>query len=118
MGGAPYLLIDGMAPDSGGLPAFVVQRPADVQPANEVPALDADLQAVCLLTSGSTGAPQPHAKRWGALVANIGAEAERLAAKGSVPLGAPSAAKVSFSTLASACFRSRSQCSFSISPRS
>ena len=78
-GGAPYLLIDGMAPDSGGLPAFLVQRPADVQPANEVPALDADLQAVCLLTSGSTGAPQPHAKRWGALVANIGAEAERLA---------------------------------------
>ncbi len=45
-----------------------------------VPRLDAALAAVCLLTSGSTGAPVPHTKTWGALVANIDAAAERLAA--------------------------------------
>lgn len=41
--------------------------------------IDAALQAVCLLTSGSTGAPQPHSRRFGALVASVQAEAERLA---------------------------------------
>jgi acyl-coenzyme A synthetase/AMP-(fatty) acid ligase len=44
-----------------------------------VPLIAADLPAVCLLTSGSTGAPQPHAKSFGALVVNIAAEATRLA---------------------------------------
>ncbi len=44
-----------------------------------VPAIAADLQAACLLTSGSTGQPQPHAKTWGQIVVNIRAEAERLA---------------------------------------
>ena len=93
--GAPYLLIDGMTdsitdimtasitasppPDTGGLPVHTVRRPAHVAPATAVPVIDINLEAVCLLTSGSTGAPQPHAKRWGTLVANIGAEAERLA---------------------------------------
>lgn len=52
---------------------------AAVSPAGPVPVLDADLPAACLLTSGSTGQPQPHAKTWGAIVANIRAEAERLA---------------------------------------
>ena len=35
--------------------------------------------ATCLLTSGSTGAPQPHAKTWGTLGRNIDAAARRLA---------------------------------------
>ncbi len=78
-GGAPYLLIDDTAPDTGGLPVCVLRRPAFAQPATQVPTIAAELEAVCLLTSGSTGAPQPHTKRWAALVANIGAEAERLA---------------------------------------
>ena len=78
-GGAPYLLIDEAPPDTGGLPVHTVRRPAHVQPATTVPMIDVDLEAVCLLTSGSTGAPQPHAKRWGPLVANIQAEAARLA---------------------------------------
>ena len=47
--------------------------------AQRVPELAAALPAVCLLTSGSTGAPQPHAKAWGPLVTNIASEAERLA---------------------------------------
>lgn len=44
-----------------------------------MPELADDADAVCLMTSGSTGAPQPHTKTWGVLRANIGAEAERLA---------------------------------------
>lgn len=43
------------------------------------PDLPAHQVAATLLTSGSTGDPQPHAKTWGTLVANIGAEARRLA---------------------------------------
>jgi 3-hydroxymyristoyl/3-hydroxydecanoyl-(acyl carrier protein) dehydratase len=78
-GAAPYLLIDQDPPASGGLPCQHVQRPSVAAPAREVPLIAAELEAVCLLTSGSTGAPQPHAKRWGPLVANIGAEAQRLA---------------------------------------
>ena len=78
--GAPaYLLSDDDALPAAGLPNIRVQRPADVSAARSVPLIAADLLAVCLLTSGSTGAPQPHAKRFGSLVANIRAEADRLA---------------------------------------
>ncbi len=78
-GAAPYLLIDEDPPATAGLHCLRVQRPAVAVPAREVPLIPADLEAVCLLTSGSTGAPQPHAKCWGPLVANISAEADRLA---------------------------------------
>lgn len=78
-GAAPYLLHDGADVDAIGLPALRVQRPANAADAGAVPHIAADLEAVCLLTSGSTGLPLPHAKRWGTLVVNIGAEAERLA---------------------------------------
>lgn len=44
-----------------------------------VPLVAAEQAAVCLLTSGSTGVPQPHLKTWGTLVRNIEAAAERLA---------------------------------------
>lgn len=73
------VLTDGPAPDVEGLPALAIARPAGVAPAHEVPQVPAALEAVCLLTSGSTGPPQPHVKRWGPLVANIAAEAQRLA---------------------------------------
>ncbi len=81
-GAAPYVLADDAALDTGALPRIAVRRPADVVPLTEqreLPLIASDLEAVCLLTSGSTGAPQPHAKRWGPLVANIAAEAGRLA---------------------------------------
>ena len=78
-GAAPYLLLDTEPPADNTLPVFLVQRPVAVTAAHKVAHIAADLEAVCLLTSGSTGAPQPHAKCWAALVANIGAEAERLA---------------------------------------
>lgn len=44
-----------------------------------VPGVDASQAAACLLTSGSTGTPQPHVKDWGTLVRNVGAAASRLA---------------------------------------
>lgn len=43
-----------------------------------VPALAAGQVLAQVLTSGSTGTPMPHAKRWGALVVNIRAEAARI----------------------------------------
>jgi 3-hydroxymyristoyl/3-hydroxydecanoyl-(acyl carrier protein) dehydratase len=78
-GAAPYVMSDDPASGAGELPVLRIERPPGVAPAREVPLLPASLQAVCLLTSGSTGAPQPHARRWGPLVANVRAEAERLA---------------------------------------
>lgn len=85
----PYVLADDAELDAGGLARVHVAAaeleagPADADEAGageEAPApVAAALEAVCLLTSGSTGAPQPHAKRWGPLVANIQAEAARLA---------------------------------------
>ncbi|MBL8342476.1 MAG: acyl-CoA synthetase [Rubrivivax sp.] len=64
---------------AAGLPAIAVDLEPGPPGQALVPAIPAGLQAVCLLTSGSTGAPQPHGKRWGALVLNIAAEAARLA---------------------------------------
>ena len=44
-----------------------------------VPQVDAALLVAQVLTSGSTGAPVPHAKRWGLLVGNTRAGVQRLA---------------------------------------
>jgi len=44
-----------------------------------VPAIDEEALAAQVLTSGSTGAPVPHAKHWGLLVRNTRAGAKRLA---------------------------------------
>jgi len=79
--GAPaYVLADQTDIDVGGLPVVAVHFDDEAAPPRTpLPQVDADLTAVCLLTSGSTGAPQPHAKRFGPLAMNIGAEAARLA---------------------------------------
>jgi len=88
---ATYCLADEPLP-SIDLP--IVRHPAsDGQPAAavEVPCIDANAEAAQVLTSGSTGAPVPHVKRWGLLVRNAAAEAERLAEQ----LGRPHIAGVS-----------------------
>lgn len=77
--GPAYAMVDDAALDVGGLQRVLVQPDEAAAEATEVPEIPVDLEAVRLLTSGSTGAPQPHGKRWGALVLNIGAEAARLA---------------------------------------
>ena len=53
---------------------------AAVNPKNppKMPRIPAERVAAILFTSGSTGQPQAHAKTWGKLLANGGAEAERL----------------------------------------
>lgn len=46
-----------------------------------IPLIDAQQVAAIVFTSGSTGAPLPHVKRWGSLVRNVQAQAERLGLK-------------------------------------
>src|SRR5205085_555021 len=53
-------------------PAAGAQEPA-------MPLVAGEHEVAQVLTSGSTGQPMPHGKRWGALVINIRAEAERIA---------------------------------------
>jgi len=78
--GAPYALVDDATLDVGPLARVVVEPDASAPALSTVPLVPAELEAVRLLTSGSTGVPQAHGKRWGALMLNIAAEAERLAA--------------------------------------
>jgi acyl-coenzyme A synthetase/AMP-(fatty) acid ligase len=76
--GVPYAMVDDDEPVN--LPRIDLRlRPSASSTASTVPAIDGERIAVCLLTSGSTGAPQPHAKSWRALTVNIGSEAQRLA---------------------------------------
>jgi acyl-coenzyme A synthetase/AMP-(fatty) acid ligase len=63
-----------------GLAMELVDAPwPDAGPSTDMPSLGDEADAVCLMTSGSTGVPQPHTKAWGPLRANIAAEAQRLA---------------------------------------
>lgn len=64
----------------------MIRHPAEAAPlrldtpaAVGVPCIAGDALAAQVLTSGSTGAPVPHAKRWGLLVSNAKAGAQRLA---------------------------------------
>jgi acyl-coenzyme A synthetase/AMP-(fatty) acid ligase len=61
----------------------------DAEPPSAIPAIPATHRAAVLFTSGSTGAPRPHAKSWGALVRAAQAAGARLpVAQGSALLGA------------------------------
>ena len=78
-GPAPYALVDDDALDTGALPRFRLGGAVDIGTASQSVSVPAALVAACLLTSGSTGVPQPQFKRWGQLHLNIAAEAARLA---------------------------------------
>jgi acyl-coenzyme A synthetase/AMP-(fatty) acid ligase len=75
-----FCLTDG-AQGAPGLPLCRFPEPDDadgtagIDPQFAVPQIDVGLCVAYVFTSGSTGTPQPHAKRWGALVANVQAEA-------------------------------------------
>ncbi|HUX31417.1 MAG TPA: AMP-binding protein [Thiobacillus sp.] len=61
------------------LPTF--RYPESVPPPGDghaIPAIDREQIVAQVFTSGSTGMPAPHAKRWGNLVRNVQAEAQRL----------------------------------------
>lgn len=61
------------------LPAFRYPESMPPPAANPViPDIDREQVVALVFTSGSTGVPVPHAKRWGSLVHNVRAEAERL----------------------------------------
>ena len=62
------------------LPTYrFTSAPAQADGIDDVPALSTDAVVAHMLTSGSTGAPTRHDKRWGLLVENISAGAERIA---------------------------------------
>ena len=56
-------------------PAPGVDEADDAYAAYTVPQIDADFCVAHVFTSGSTGVPLPHPKRWGSLVRNVQAEA-------------------------------------------
>jgi len=63
--------------DSAGVPVF---RYPELPPAVDarIPDIDCEQVVARVFTSGSTGLPVPHAKRWGSLVRSAQAEAARL----------------------------------------
>src|SRR5664279_2969289 len=74
-----YALVEGND-DGHGLPTIVHDDGhALARESASTPQIAADFVAACVLTSGSTGDPMPHAKPWGLLAASARAEAARLA---------------------------------------
>lgn len=63
--GIERLLLEGLAGPAGDAPV-------------DVPRIDAGMHAASLLTSGSTGVPQPHAKTWRTLVGDVAVAVKRL----------------------------------------
>lgn len=76
-----YAVVDQPEP-SLGLPQIQylagTATPHGTEASFEVPQIDADQIAAYVFTSGSTGQPVPHAKRWGMMVLNAKAEGERV----------------------------------------
>jgi acyl-coenzyme A synthetase/AMP-(fatty) acid ligase len=86
---ALYALVDDDATDAAGLPTVHCIADGTLPPVAEVPTIAPSQPAATLLTSGSTGEPQPHSKEWGPVVENIRAEARRVAeSTGGDPTGA------------------------------
>ncbi|MEJ7686518.1 MAG: AMP-binding protein [Variovorax sp.] len=67
--------------EAPGMPRVLIEdrTSAPSADADRVPGIAGGMHAVSLLTSGSTGAPQPHAKSWQTLVGNVATAAARLA---------------------------------------
>lgn len=81
--------MQGIAPDvfcivdqaEGGVDLATFRYPESMPPpaaSPAIPEIDGAQVVAQVFTSGSTGVPVPHAKRWGSLVRNVQAEAERL----------------------------------------
>ncbi|MEX8495675.1 AMP-binding protein, partial [Sphaerotilus sp.] len=73
-----YVLADDEAPEIG-LPVVRLAEEGALAAEAGVPQIAGDHEAAQVLTSGSTGAPMPHGKRWDLLHTNLRAEAARLA---------------------------------------
>ncbi|MDP9901896.1 AMP-binding protein [Variovorax ginsengisoli] len=81
-GGGTVAVTDEPTLPTPGMTKVLVERAAaceGVRPGAGVPSIAGALHAVSLLTSGSTGVPQPHAKTWATLVGDVAAAASTLA---------------------------------------
>ncbi|SDD44319.1 Acyl-coenzyme A synthetase/AMP-(fatty) acid ligase [Variovorax sp. CF079] len=89
-GGHTFAIVDAEQAETPGMPRILIENRAPVADAGDrpVPEIASDLHAVSLLTSGSTGTPQPHAKSWQTLVGDVAAAVDRLSGL----LGRPSLA--------------------------
>jgi len=74
-----YALVEGSDDEHGISSIRHAEGMAAADAVNAIPAIDPDVVAAHVLTSGSTGDPVPHAKPWHLLVRNARAEASRLA---------------------------------------
>lgn len=75
-----FCIVDQAADRSGvDLPTFRYPESMPLLAADPaIPAIDCEQVVAQVFTSGSTGVPVPHVKRWGSLVRSVRAEAERL----------------------------------------
>ena len=75
-----FALTDDPALATPGMPRVLIEDRSSPEGGDvlEVPLLDGAMHAVSLLTSGSTGVPQPHAKQWDTLVGDVAVAVERL----------------------------------------
>ena len=81
-----FALVDDPALHTPGMARLVIEKAAGPAPSDAggaadtaaVPMIDAERHAASLLTSGSTGAPQPHAKTWRTLTGDVAVAVERL----------------------------------------
>ena len=80
-GGRAYAVTDAPNIETPGMPCILIEdRASGAGVADQaVPRIPRDMHAVSLLTSGSTGVPQPHAKTWQTLVGDVTAAVGRLA---------------------------------------
>ncbi len=82
-GGHTFAITDAAELDTPGMRRMLIEARSaagvGATHTGEVPRIDAALHAVSLLTSGSTGVPQPHAKQWHTLVGDVAAVVDRLA---------------------------------------
>jgi acyl-CoA synthetase (AMP-forming)/AMP-acid ligase II/3-hydroxymyristoyl/3-hydroxydecanoyl-(acyl carrier protein) dehydratase len=85
-----FALTDDVGLATPGIPRVLIEDRSSPQGGTglDVPAVDGGMHAVSLLTSGSTGVPQPHAKRWETLAGDVAVAVERLSSL----LGRPSLA--------------------------
>ncbi|MEO8153426.1 MAG: AMP-binding protein [Rhizobacter sp.] len=74
-----YALVDHPSIEAALPMVHYPTEPGVVSTSTAVPLIDEDALVVQVLTSGSTGSPVPHPKRWGLLNRGAQAEAQRLA---------------------------------------
>jgi acyl-CoA synthetase (AMP-forming)/AMP-acid ligase II len=78
-----FALTDDAALATPGMPRVLIEDRSSLQgstgdASGAVPAFDGAMHVVSLLTSGSTGVPQPHAKTWRTLTGDVAVAVERL----------------------------------------